>query len=76
MLDNEIYNEDIEPEHDSEAYCSCSICHYKRYKSQRSRIHNLWSSATKYPGPEVPHTGPREFLAKIVNWQERRATMT
>ncbi|KAL8280502.1 hypothetical protein RQP46_007150 [Phenoliferia psychrophenolica] len=51
--DARIYNEDIEPEHETEQFCSCSICDYRRFKTKRSGIHDLWSRATKYPGEKT-----------------------
>lgn len=45
-----IYNSDVEPEHDAEYYCNCDIHRYKMIKLNRQRVQNQWSAAVKYPG--------------------------
>lgn len=48
-----IYNSDIEPEHDTDYYCSCSVCRYKRRKWQRYGVQDMWSKAVMYPGEKA-----------------------
>ena len=50
QLQYRIYNSDIEPEHDTEYYCSCGIHNYQRMKWRRYRVQELWSNAVMYPG--------------------------
>ncbi len=45
-----IYNSDIEPEHDTEYYCSCDICRYQRRKQSRQDALYKWQRAVMYPG--------------------------
>ena len=45
-----IYNSDIEPEHETDFYCSCGICQYQRAKWNRLDVQELWSRAVMYPG--------------------------
>ncbi|KAJ7045104.1 hypothetical protein C8F04DRAFT_523926 [Mycena alexandri] len=51
----EIYNSDIEPEHDTERanegrWCSCKACRYRVAKQNRMQTHGIWSTAVRYPG--------------------------
>jgi hypothetical protein len=50
QLSYRIYNSDIEPEHDSEMYCNCTIHQYKRKKINRLNVQDMWSKAVMYPG--------------------------
>jgi len=50
-----IYNSDIEPEHDSDYYCSCAIHQYKRRKMNRLGVQDMWSKAVMYPGEKSYH---------------------
>lgn len=45
-----IYNPDIEPEHDTDYYCSCPIHQYKQRKLARYNVQDIWSKAVMYPG--------------------------
>ena len=46
-----IYNDDIEPEHETEYnWCTCSVHQYQRRKYERLPVQNLWSKAVLYPG--------------------------
>lgn len=45
-----IYNSDIEPEHETDYYCSCPIHQYKMAKYRRYPVQDLWSKAVMYPG--------------------------
>jgi hypothetical protein len=46
----QIYNSDIEPEHDTDYYCNCAIHNYQRMKWNRYGVQELWSQAVMYPG--------------------------
>ncbi|KAJ7726420.1 hypothetical protein B0H16DRAFT_1780593 [Mycena metata] len=50
QYDAAIYNSDIEPEHDTETWCSCKACGYRRAKRNRMSTHDIWSTAVRYPG--------------------------
>ncbi|KIW90056.1 uncharacterized protein Z519_09487 [Cladophialophora bantiana CBS 173.52] len=45
-----IYNSEIEPEHETEYYCSCPIHNYQRMKWSRYGVQEMWSKAVMYPG--------------------------
>ncbi|RKO83001.1 hypothetical protein BDK51DRAFT_34248, partial [Blyttiomyces helicus] len=46
-----IYNRDIEPKHDTWNFCCfCAACSYRRAKSRRLPVHDMWSRAVTYPG--------------------------
>ena len=45
-----IYNNEIEPEHDTEYYCTCPIHQYKYMKRNRSYVLRMWCDAVMYPG--------------------------
>jgi len=45
-----IYNADIEPEHDTDYYCSCPIHQYSMAKWRRYGVQEMWSKAVMYPG--------------------------
>jgi hypothetical protein len=55
QLQYRIYNSDIEPEHDSDYYCSCAIHQYKRMKINRLGVQEMWSKAVMYPGEKSYH---------------------
>ncbi|RKO86269.1 hypothetical protein BDK51DRAFT_35429 [Blyttiomyces helicus] len=48
-----VYNQDIEPEHETEGYCGCAACCYKWAKIERLPVHDMWSHAVKYPGEKT-----------------------
>ncbi|KAJ5690348.1 hypothetical protein N7462_004740 [Penicillium macrosclerotiorum] len=50
-----IYNSEIEPEHDTDFYCSCQIHQYKARKMNRLGVHAMWCKAVMYPGEKVYH---------------------
>lgn len=54
QLQYRIYNSDIEPEHDTEYYCSCSIHQYQRMKWNRLSVQEMWCKAVMYPGQQLP----------------------
>ncbi|CAK7199563.1 hypothetical protein SEUCBS139899_002243 [Sporothrix eucalyptigena] len=45
-----IYNPEIEPEHESDYYCSCSIHQFMRRKMNRLGVQRMWADAVMYPG--------------------------
>lgn len=45
-----IYNSDIEPEHETDYPCSCPIHQYQRRKWSRYGVQEMWSKAVMYPG--------------------------
>lgn len=45
-----IYNSDIEPEHETDYYCSCPIHQYQWRKWRRYGVQESWSRAVMYPG--------------------------
>ncbi|KXS93691.1 hypothetical protein AC578_8327 [Pseudocercospora eumusae] len=48
-----IYNSEIEPEHDCDYPCSCPIHSYKRLKYHRYGVQKQWSKAVMYPGEKA-----------------------
>lgn len=54
QFDYGIYNSDVEPEHDTDYYCSCAIHRYQARKCNRYGVQNMWSKAVMYPGPNHP----------------------
>lgn len=50
QLEYRIYNSEIEPEHDTDFPCGCSIHQYKLRKRARLSIQEQWSKAVMYPG--------------------------
>ncbi|KAF7188986.1 hypothetical protein HII31_09676 [Pseudocercospora fuligena] len=48
-----IYNSEIEPEHDCDYPCSCPIHNYKRLKYHRYGVQKQWSKAVMYPGEKA-----------------------
>lgn len=48
-----IYNSDIEPEHEVEGFCNCAIHKYKRRKWNRYSVQRQWSKAVMYPGEKA-----------------------
>ncbi|KAG0645420.1 hypothetical protein D0Z07_8539 [Hyphodiscus hymeniophilus] len=55
QMSYKIYNSDIEPEHDSDYYCSCPIHQYQRLKINRLGVQEMWSKAVMYPGEKFYH---------------------
>jgi hypothetical protein len=53
-----IYNSDIEPEHETEYYCNCSIHQYQRRKWYRLGVQERWSRAVMYPGEKSYNDSP------------------
>ncbi|PYI07751.1 hypothetical protein BO78DRAFT_312190 [Aspergillus sclerotiicarbonarius CBS 121057] len=53
----QIYNSDIEPEHENGDYvtCNCEAHQYKRKKAKRVGVQNMWSKAVMYPGEKAYH---------------------
>ncbi|KAF2501775.1 hypothetical protein BU16DRAFT_534405 [Lophium mytilinum] len=49
----QIYNSEIEPEHEFDGYCSCPIHQYQRMKYNRYRVQEFWSQAVMYPGQHL-----------------------
>ncbi|ATY62269.1 von Willebrand type A [Cordyceps militaris] len=45
-----LYNSDLEPEHELDAYCNCLVHQYKRRKWDRLGVQTMWSKAVMYPG--------------------------
>ena len=45
-----IWNAEVEPEHDTEYYCTCAVHKYQRRKIQRVPLQKMWSKAVMYPG--------------------------
>lgn len=45
-----IYNPEIEPEHETDYPCSCPIHQYQAAKYRRYGVQELWSKAVMYPG--------------------------
>lgn len=54
QMQNQIYNSDIEPEHETDYYCNCPIHQYKMRKINRLGVQNMWSKAVMYPGQLPP----------------------
>ncbi|KAJ5191239.1 uncharacterized protein N7498_010224 [Penicillium cinerascens] len=50
-----IYNPEIEPEHDTDYYCSCHIHRYIARKMSRLNVLEMWSRAVMYPGEKFYH---------------------
>lgn len=48
----QIYNTDIEPEHEASEFmaCTCEIHQYRRRKVARLDVQEMWSKAVMYPG--------------------------
>ncbi|OAP65179.1 hypothetical protein AYL99_01151 [Fonsecaea erecta] len=53
-----IYNSDIEPEHETDFYCSCPIHVYQRMKYNRYGVQEMWSRAVMYPGEKSYNDNP------------------
>ncbi|EED15714.1 hypothetical protein TSTA_051500 [Talaromyces stipitatus ATCC 10500] len=49
QLENGIYNSEIEPEHEVDYPCACSIHQYKLRKLGRLALQERWSKAVMYP---------------------------
>jgi hypothetical protein len=50
QMAHQIYNSEIEPEHESNGYCDCDIHEYKFIQMNRLGVQELWSKAVMYPG--------------------------
>lgn len=50
QLQYNIYNSEIEPEHETDYYCNCPIHNYQRMKWSRYGVQDKWSNAVMYPG--------------------------
>jgi hypothetical protein len=50
QMNHHIYNSDIEPEHEANAFCNCDIHQYKFIKMNRLGVQEMWSNAVMYPG--------------------------
>lgn len=53
QLQYNIYNSEIEPEHEIEGYCTCPIHQYQWMKRNRRPVHKAWSEAVMYPGEKI-----------------------
>ena len=53
QLQYNIYNAEIEPEHEAEYYCTCPIHRYQRMKWNRYGVQEMWSRAVMYPGQHI-----------------------
>lgn len=49
----DIYNSEIEPEHEAHYYCGCPIHQYQRMKWSRYPVQDLWSRAVLYSGEKA-----------------------
>ncbi|WPH04411.1 Hypothetical protein R9X50_00730200 [Acrodontium crateriforme] len=49
----QIYNAEIEPEHETEYYCACPIHMYNQRKYNRLGVQDMWSKAVMYPGEKA-----------------------
>ncbi|KIY02092.1 uncharacterized protein Z520_02230 [Fonsecaea multimorphosa CBS 102226] len=54
-----IYNSEIEPEHETDFYCSCPIHQYQRMKWSRYGVQDMWSRAVMYPGEKAYTDNPQ-----------------
>jgi hypothetical protein len=50
QMSYKIYNPEIEPEHETDYYCSCPVHLYQRMKFARYPVQDMWSHAVMYPG--------------------------
>ncbi len=50
QLQYNIYNSEIEPEHEADYYCNCPVHNYQQMKWSRYGVQNMWSNAVMYPG--------------------------
>ena len=53
QLQYNIYNSEIEPEHEADYYCACPIHNYQRMKWSRYGVQDMWSKAVMYPGKHI-----------------------
>ena len=53
QLQYNIYNSEIEPEHETDYYCGCPIHQYQRMKWSRYGVQDMWSKAVLYPGEKA-----------------------
>ncbi|KIW10745.1 hypothetical protein PV08_10044 [Exophiala spinifera] len=49
----QIYNSEIEPEHEADYYCNCPIHNYQQMKFRRYGVQDMWSKAVMYPGEKA-----------------------
>ncbi len=69
-----IYNSEIEPEHESDYYCTCAIHMYKMMKYRRYGVQEMWSKAVMYPGKFIILSNPYDRLT--LHAQARRRITT
>lgn len=50
QLSSQIWNPEIEPEHETTHLCDCAIHKYLKRKIDRLEVQELWSKAVMYPG--------------------------
>ncbi|KAE8451087.1 hypothetical protein EG329_004759 [Mollisiaceae sp. DMI_Dod_QoI] len=62
-----IYNSDVEPEHDSDYYCSCPVHNYKRRKMSRLGVQEMWSKAVMYPGQHLFFLDSNPYQFRVVS---------
>ena len=55
---NRIYNSEIEPEHESDFPCNCSIHQFMRAKWSRCPVQDSWNEAVLYPGVSIDPRDP------------------
>ncbi|RAH47102.1 uncharacterized protein BO95DRAFT_513387 [Aspergillus brunneoviolaceus CBS 621.78] len=55
--DHQIFNDEIEPEHEAKHMltCACDIHQYKTRKQNRVAVLKMWSEAVMYPGEKYYH---------------------
>lgn len=51
----QIYNSEIDPEHETDYFCNCAIHQYKMRKWNRLGVQDMWSKAVMYPGEKAYH---------------------
>ena len=61
-----IYNPEIEPEHETEFYCGCPIHNYQRIKWNRYGVQEMWSKAVMYPGKSCSIIEITGFAAELL----------
>ncbi|KAH0828263.1 hypothetical protein FOPE_00208 [Fonsecaea pedrosoi] len=57
----QIYNSEIEPEHEADYYCGCPIHIYQRMKWSRYGVQDMWSKAVMYPGEKAYNDNPQSL---------------
>jgi hypothetical protein len=78
QLAHRIFNSDIEPEHDVDAFCGCDIHQYMGLKARRLDVQNRWSEAVMYPGKRYQtFSGALDYtLAQLTDLQVKNHIMT